>query len=348
MFLVLWSAPALAGVAPRREQSTQDVPATGLRAVRIVNPRGEVVIQPSADDQVHVTALKLVRANSNSEADRMSRELRVDTRVAEGQFVVEVHYPSSQSIRIGFWDLFSDFEVPSAEVRIGVQLPPGLAVQVRCVSGDIHSHDIAGPQTLESTSGDIDVVAPAGAVAITSTSGDVTGEDLAATTIRTVSGDVEIRGTRGPLDTHSTSGDISIRGARDSLLVGTVSGDVNVSEAPRGLEVSTTTGEIVAKRVAMRATVAASSGGVDLGLTAPLDRAQVTTSSGDIHVALGPGVGGQVEMRTSNGSLETQAAIQVGSFTRRVITGRVGQGNAVIQLRSASGDIHLSTGERDT
>jgi len=348
LFLLLTSGSALAGITPRREQSTQNVPAAGLRAVRIVNARGEVLLQPSADDQVHLTALKLVRGNSVSEADRMSRDMRVDSRVENGQYVVEVHYPSIQSVRIGFWDLFSEFEMPSAEVRIGVQLPPGLAIQVRCVSGDIHSHDVSGQQTLESTSGDVDVVSPIGPIAVTTTSGDVTGENLAATLIRTVSGDIEVRGVRGPLDTHSTSGDVSVRGAQDSLLVGTVSGQVNVSEAPRGLEVSTTTGDIVAHRVASRATIAASSGSVELGLSAPLARAQVTTSSGDIRVALGTGVGGQVELRTSNGALETGAAIQVGTLTRRVIIGRVGQGNAVIQLRSASGDIHLSTGDRET
>jgi DUF4097 and DUF4098 domain-containing protein YvlB len=348
LFLALTSGSALAGLTPRREQSTQDVPGAGLKAVRIVNARGEVLLQPSADGQVHLTALKLVRANSTSESERMSRDMRVDTRIESGQFVVEVHYPSTQSIRIGFWDLFSDFEIPSAEVRIGVQLPPGLAVQVRCVSGDIHSHDVTGQQTLESTSGDVDIDSPNGAVAVTSTSGDVTGEDLSATLIRTVSGDVEIRGARGPLDTHTTSGDVNVHGAQDSIRVGTVSGDVTVHEAPRGIDISTTTGDVVAQRVVSRASINASSGNVELGLSAPFSRAQVTTSSGDIRVELGTGVGGEVELRTSNGSLDTKAAMQVGTLTRRVITGRVGQGSALIQLRSASGDIHLSTGDRET
>ena len=348
LMLLLASAPSAALAGDLREQSSLDVGTAGLTAVRVLNARGQVVLSPSNDGRLHLTALKLVRGNSKSEMAHLADQMRVDTRTDNGQFVVEVHYPSSQSIRIGFWDLFSDFEIPSAEIRLGLEVPASLEVQVRCASGDISSRELGSRQTLESTSGDIQVDAPGAAVALTSTSGDVTGDDLSASKIRTVSGDVQIRGIRGPLDAHSTSGDISVRDAADSILIGTVSGDVDVNQAPRGLEVGTTTGHVVADRVASRATVAASSGDVELTLAAPLSRAQVTTSSGDIHVALGPGVGGQIELRTSNGSLETRAEIQAGSLSRRVITGRVGQGSAVIQLRSASGDIHLSTGGRES
>jgi DUF4097 and DUF4098 domain-containing protein YvlB len=85
---------------------------------------------------------------------------------------------------------------------------------------------------------------------------------------------------------------------------------------------------------------------VDLSVVRPLDRIGITTSSGDIRVHLGPEVGGELELRTSNGQLDLDAPIQVGTLTRRVVTGRIRQGRAPIVLRSASGDIHVYTGEK--
>src|SRR5262249_43682660 len=150
-------------------------------------------------------------------------------------------------------------------------------------------------------------------------SGDVTLADVARARIRTVSGDIEVSGVHGPLEAHSSSGDLTIHGAVDSLALGTVTGDVRITSAPHGLRLSTTSGGVVARHVAGSVDIGASSGDVTLALESPLARAGVTTTSGDIHVSFGTGVGGELELRTSNGSLDLDAPLQVNTTSRRFV-----------------------------
>ena len=346
LLALLLPAPALAGRDVLREQSSRTVEAAGVKGLRVENSRGDVQASASDDGRIHVTALKVVHSNSRAESRRMADELHVDVSNATGQVVVHVGYPAHRSIRIGFWDLFHDMEWPSSDVKIVVQVPPGLPLAVRTSSGDVDGEGLRGPVRVESTSGDVRIAGAGGDVDVTTGSGDVTAGDVGRIRVRTSSGDADLNAVRGPLDAHTTSGDLTVRDASDSLTLGTVSGDVDVERAAQGLTVTTTSGEIRARRVRGKIDVGASSGGVELGLAAPLTAAAVATGSGDIAVTFERGMSARLELQTSNGQLQMESPIQVLSLTRRRVTGQLRQGGAVVSLRSASGDIHVMTGEQ--
>ena len=343
---LLLPAPALAGRDVLREQSARTVEAAGLKGLRVENSRGDVQVSASPDGRVHVTALKIVHSNSRAESRRMADELHVDVSDQAGQLVVHVGYPVHRSIRIGFWDLFHDMEWPSSEVKIVVQVPPGLGLAVRTSSGDVDGEGLRGPLRVESTSGDVRIAAAGGDVDVTTASGDVTASDVGRIRVRTSSGDADLGAVHGPLDAHTTSGDLTVRDAADSLTLGTVSGDIEVDRAALGLTASTTSGEIRARGVRGRVDVGASSGDVRLGLIAPLTAAAVSTGSGDIAITFERGMSARLELQTSNGQLQMESPIQVLSLTRRRVTGQLRQGGVVVSLRSASGDIHVMTGEQ--
>ena len=327
-----------------RERSSRVVEAAGLTGVALELRHGDLRASPSADGKVHITAHKQVRSRSREESRRLSREVGVETTVEGSQLVVKVRHPGRRSIRIGFWDLFRDFEVPSVSIVIQLELPPGLPLIANSSSGDIESQRVTGRQAIRTASGDVDVTG-AGAVQISTASGDIQLEEVARAYVRTVSGDAVIESVRGPLDAHTTSGDLSVRSAADSLLIGTVSGDLEVSGAALGLEARTTTGEIQVDHAAGRIEIETSSGGVDLGVIPPLSEVSVTTGSGDIDLRLDRRIGARLELRTSNGSLQMDEPIQVTNLSRRRATGQLRRGNTPIVLRSASGDIHVMTGE---
>lgn len=345
VFVLLLPAPALAARDVLREQSTRALDTAGLRGLRVENSRGDVQASASPDGRIHVTALKVVRSSSRAESRRMADEIHVDTSTEGGQLVVRARYPARRSIRIGFWDLFHDVEWPSSEVKIQVQVPAGLGLAVRTSSGDVDCEGLASPLRVESTSGDVRIAATRAAVDVTTGSGDVTAGDLGRARIRTSSGDAELTALHGPVDVHTTSGDVTVRDAADSLTLGTVSGDVEVERAALGLSVTTTSGEIRARRVRGRVEVGASSGSVELGLVPPLTSGAVSTGSGDIELTFERGMSARLELQTSNGQLQMESPIQVLSLTRRRVTGQLRQGGAVVSLRSASGDIHVMTGE---
>jgi hypothetical protein len=344
--LALLAAPAGAARNMLREEARQTVAVHDFTSLRVENSRGDVELGPSADGEVHLTALKLIRSGSADESRRLADELRVDSGIESGQLVVRVRYPREHSVHIGLWDLFGDFELPSAEVRLGLQVPPGLPASVRTVSGDIRTDGVRAAQAIQSASGDVEVSDAGGAVRVETKSGDVSGRVLGPSYIRTASGDVDLDGARGPVDAHTGSGGLSVKAAQDSLDLGTVTGDIEVDGAPRGLDATTTSGGVVVRGAAGSILVSAASGDVDLGVGVPLRSVAVTTGSGDIEVRLGEAVSAAFVLRTSTGGLQLDSPIQASTVTRRLVTGRIRDGKVPIVLRSTTGDIHVYTGEK--
>ena len=207
-----------------------------------------------------------------------------------GELVVRVRYPSQRSIRIGFWDLFNDFQFPSSEVLINVELPPGIALAVRSTSGDTRTEGLSNEQQIDATSGDVRVFEAAGPVRIGTTSGDIEARGVGRLRLRTVSGDMELSSLRGALDAHSTSGDMTVREAADSVVLGTVTGDIEVTGA---------------------------AGSVD-----------AETFSGDIELTLAQGAGGRVDFDSFSGSLRSDAGMVTRSARRSHVSGTIGTGGS--------------------
>ena len=338
--LLAGAVPALAGVW--RETSERVLSASGLRAVRIENPSGLIQVRPSRDGQVHVTALKVIRGDA-SDHDRLARGSRVEIGTDAGILGLQVIYPSNIRVQLDFWDLFKGFEFPRVEVRLSVDVPPGLPVTLSSASGDLSSEGLVAAQNLSSSSGDI-TVRNGGRVAASSASGDLFGIDCSGGTYRSTSGDVLVEGARGPVVIHTASGDAAINGAADSLRVETVSGDIRVDRAPRGLIASTGSGTIDVKRATGRVSIESASGDLGVGLEPPLAAATITSGSGDIEVRLAQGLSCDLEVRTSNGTLDAALPIHVKSMNRHMVSATVGRGGAPVTIRSSSGDIHVTSG----
>jgi hypothetical protein len=338
--LLAGAVPASAGVW--RETSERVLSASGLRAVRIENPSGLIQVRPSRDGQVHVTALKVIRGDA-SDHDRLARGSRVEIGTDAGVLELQVSYPSNIRVQLDFWDLFKGFEFPRVEVRLSVDVPPGLPITLSSASGDLSSDGLVAAQNLSSSSGDI-TVRNGGRVAASSASGDLFGIDCSGGTYRSTSGDVVVEGARGPVVIHTSSGDAAINGAADSLRVETVSGDIRVDRAPRGLIASTGSGTIDLKRAAGRVSIESASGDLGVGLESPLTAATISSGSGDIEVRLTPGLACDLEVRTSNGTLDAALPIHVKSMNRHMVSATVGKGGAPVTIRSSSGDIHVTSG----
>jgi hypothetical protein len=324
---------------PLREQSVAIVEAGGLRSIQIENSRGRIELHPSADSRIHLSALKVVRADKAHQRE-IADAITVEAGASDGVYRIKVRYPQRREVRIGLRELFEGVEIPSAEVRLTLDVPARLEVAVNSTSGDVTSLQLDNPQTLQSTSGDIEVDA-LGPVQITTTSGDVESAHLARARIRTASGDVEIQHAGGPLAVHTTSGQLVVRDAADSLSLGSVSGDIQVGRAPRGINAGSASGNIQVREAAGRVFIESSSGDVDVALTRGVSRAEVVSGSGDIDASVAPGLELALEMRTSNGALYSDLGIDVQSANRRLLTGRMGSGSAPVVLRSSSGDIKV-------
>lgn len=339
--LMVTSAPAPAEVS--RVASQRSISATGLKGLRVFNRSGRVRLQPSADGQIHLTAVKVLHG-AGRDRDRLSSGTRVDATEEQGVYVVRVTYPQGATVRVNLWDLFSSFEMPRVEVELTLDVPGSLPVQVTTSSGDVESNDIAGPQQLFTSSGDILLGRAGGPVETKSSSGDVRADGLSSAAMRTTSGDLVISDVRGPLVVRTSSGDVTVRAATDSISIATGSGDVRVDRAPRGLTLTTSSGEACVTGAAGRVTIETGSGDVRAELLAPLGPSRITSSSGDVGVKLDARIGCALELRTSNGTLDVSAPVRVGEVNRHALTAQFGRGTTPLTVRTTSGDIHVTSG----
>ena len=342
--LVLGPGSAAALTDTWREQSDKVIEARGLTGVEVENRRGVVAFHRSADGKIHVTALKITRATDREHSLAYARETQVLTAVEDGRLAVRVRYSRRQSIHLSFWDVFSGFELPSVEVRLSIDVPDGLAVDVSTKSGDLTTEDLNAPQALVTSSGDITVHSAHGPIRPVSSSGNISAVDVGRARLQSVSGDLEVEDAHGPLTAGTTSGGISVTGAEDSLSLTTVSGDIRVTSAPRGLVARTTSGDVVAQAARGVTRLETSSGDVRIELEAPLSQADITTVSGNIGVHLASTLACRLEMRTTNGTLDTSVPLQLKTVSRHLVTGTIRSGTAPVTLRSSSGDIEIKTG----
>jgi DUF4097 and DUF4098 domain-containing protein YvlB len=342
--LAVIPAPALASSEPWREQSEKVVDAGALKGVRVENARGLITARRGDRSNLRLTAVKIARGRDREQAMKFARETQVTTATEDGRFVVRVRYPQRQMLRVSFFDLFGGFEFPRVEVRLALEVPGGMPVWLNSTSGDLETESLSGTQSLGTTSGDVTVLGAAGALEVSTVSGDIQASDVASARFRTVSGDVRLNQAKGPLSVHTTSGEIDVSGGTDSLSLASVSGGIRVDGAPRGVVAQSTSGDVTIGPAAGVVRTETSSGDVRVELRSPLGRAEISTASGDIEVDLGGTLGCSLDMRTSNGTLDTDVPLEVQTVSRRMVTGIVRRGTAPVHLRSSSGDITVRGG----
>ena len=190
--------------------------------------------------------------------------------------------------------------------------------------------------------------------------------------VRTSTGDISVRGTRGEVDAHSMSGDMRVEdvvghldvnsisgGIEASTIVGDasfsmVSGDVKVSDMKGDLEAETVSGDITLDYVTAKAVrVRTTSGDVRFGgAIDPAGRYEFTAHSGDIGVDIPKDASAQLSIKTWSGGLESDFPItlkpgdhSVGAGTKS-FTFSIGHGDARISAETFSGDITIRSSGR--
>lgn len=227
---------------------------------------------------------------------------RLDVDSSSGHVVVKVVLPRGPA--------------RDGDAEIEVHVPKGSTVEVGAVSADISSRGVLGTQRLKTVSGEV--------------TADIAGDD---SEVRSVSGDVTVRGVDKPLALRlsSVSGSIDAMNVAGKVDVVTVSGDArvqmgDVSEV-RG---RTTSGDFELRGKLSntgRVDVEAVSGELTLRLSAPGGLStEIESFSGDIVGCLADG--------------KTERVSKYGPGTRLNLRA-VEAGGARVRAKTLSGDIDI-------
>lgn len=345
--LLAAATPALAD-GPYAERSDQTVSPAGLTALDLDNPRGLVKVRPSADGQLHVTAVKICRLQRRADAERYLRETTVESRPEMGRWVVRVKYPKHIRAQIDFWDFFRsrsqhELRFPLLEVQLTVDAPAGWNARVETVSGDVDVEGLAGKLELHSTSGDVHVASITAPLVASSVSGDVELIGVQRSDVRTTSGDVHAEDI-GALRARTVSGDLTVRAAKDSLFLDSTSGDLDVEGAPRGVTGTSTSGDIRVTAASGAVKVDTRSGDIELMLDRDLRRCEARTTSGELSAELSSRLDASLELRTTSGDMDCTAPVRLTTKERTRLSAVFGRGGVPVALQTVSGDITLTSG----
>src|SRR5256712_1625827 len=171
---------------------------------------------------------------------------------------------------------------------------------------------------------------------------DITVPRECAIDAQTVSGDMEVEGTRGPVRVESVSGDVSIGDAQGPMRVKSVSGDVEVTDYVGALEGSAVSGDVSIRGRVRSCELHTVSGDISVDLDPdPFGReSRLKTISGDVEIGL-IAASCTCDYHTASGDLECDAPARIireGRKDRMVI---IGEGAGRLHVKTVSGDLTI-------
>jgi hypothetical protein len=170
---------------------------------------------------------------------------------------------------------------------------------------------------------------------------DITVPRECAVDAQTVSGDLELRGTRGPTRVESVSGDVEIEDVQGPMRVKSVSGDVEGTDYVGAVEGSSVSGDVSIRGRVRFCEMHTVSGDISIDLDPEAGREnRLKTISGDVELGLlTPSC--TCDFHTASGDLECDAPARIireGRKDRMVI---IGDGAARLHVKTVSGDLTI-------
>jgi len=279
--------------------------------LELKNGSGDAKITPGAGNQVHIRGDFTVRTWPWENSERRAQEM-------------SDHPPIEQTgslINVGV----NPFGMGNVTVNYTIEVPAETELRGTVGSGEIQVRGIHGPARLSAGSGTInakqieqDTTAKAG-------SGTVVLSDIGGQVQATVgSGDVNVSGVQGELRVRAGSGDITIDRSNGAIDSTTGSGDVKIRDAKADVRAKSGSGDISIE-----------------GNPAPSSSWEFHTASGDVTLRVPSSASFRFYAHSISGKIETNIPLVVEEQPRHELRGRVGDGQARVQVVTASGDIIL-------
>jgi hypothetical protein len=287
----------------REDRETRTVALGASGSLDLNNLSGRITVTGGSGRDVTIGIVKQARGRTEADVARGLKEVTTEISHQGTRARVETRYPDRDRNRSE-----QDYSV---SVTYEIAAPTGTSVSIHNLSGDVTIKNISGEVAIDVASGDIGISQAARIGLVKTLSGDLTLTDIKSTS---------------------------------TLEAGTMSGDVRVErvQAPR-ISVNTISGDVIATEVtADSASLKTTSGSV--GYTGTLSRTgkyDLQSHSGNVTVTVIGNTGFDLTARTFSGRVQPDASLGLKTQTseRREVRGVVGDGSAVVQATTFSGNV---------
>ena len=165
-----------------------------------------------------------------------------------------------------------------------------------------------------------------------------------AVNAQTVSGDLDLNGTRGPARVESVSGDVNIEDVQGPMRIKSVSGDVQCTDYVGSVEGSSVSGDVDIRGRVHACELHTVSGDISIDLEPEVGgrESRLKTISGDVEVGLLTS-SCICEYHTASGNLEVEAHARIMREGRKDRTVIIGDGQSRLLVKTVSGDLTIKT-----
>jgi hypothetical protein len=147
----------------------------------------------------------------------------------------------------------------------------------------------------------------------------------AATSLKSVNGDMTLDGVTGPVDANTVSGNVEAQGLDGNMVFHSVSGDLTLADGRVGrLDVRTVSGQVTA----------------DIDLT-PASETRIGTLSGDVAIRLPATTSAKAELRSASGQLHSDFDGLSGLGSAKTMSGTLGDGSGHLSVNTMSGSVTI-------
>jgi hypothetical protein len=265
---------------------------------------GNITIRTSDTPEVRVTARQTIRANSESEADKLLEDLTLDLRQAGNDVTLEAKYANRPKSWFKGW--------PPVSVDFDVTVPREFNVNGTTSGGNITAESIRGNVVARTSGGNLRFDRVEGELDGRTSGGDITlNEGTARARLSTSGGNIRVDRAGGPTDVSTSGGNIRLNSVAE-LIRATTSGGNIYAKIDGGIRadtlLSTSGGDVtvtVGKDVAYSLDARTSGGDVEAtGIAIRIDSGGIGKSrlAGAVN-----GGGPALKLRTSGGNITLRA-----------------------------------------
>jgi hypothetical protein len=163
-----------------------------------------------------------------------------------------------------------------------------------------------------------------------------------AVNVQTVSGDLDLKGTRGPARVESVSGDVNIADVQGPMRLKSVSGDVQCTDYVGAVEGSSVSGDVDIRGRVRACELHTVSGDISVDLDPEIGgrESRLKTISGDVEVGLLT-ASCICDYHTASGDLDCEEPARIIREARKDRTIIIGDGRSHLTVKTVSGDLTI-------
>ena len=312
--------------------------------IDIQNPRGDVSVAAGDTQTVEVQAHEVALANSDNDARKIFEAEAAHLNVSGNSVLIKSDGHNNGRVNLTI-TVPKTAKVTLNAARGDVAVSGIGGLDITAGRGDVHLNSIAGSVQAHLGNNKHDFSAH-------QVDGDLTADgntnDLTVSEIKgrfSINGDmfgeVHIENITGPVSVHTSRTDVQIANLpgdltfdSDSLRVSEAKGQVRVVTRSKDIDLSQIYGDSYVEnhdgRIAIEPAGAFS--------------IEAKNNKGDIELTLPPNASANVNGRTHNGDIVTEYGLDVSGEENKSVSGRIGSGQARIDISSSNGDLRIKKG----